>query len=844
MAETKYEFDDPKAAFAEAEKRIQFALETGAKRLSLRNLNLVKLPASLLGLKKHLEFLEASRNKITKLEKWFGKMLELYHLDIADNQLTILPECLKQLTKLQHLDVGGNRLVVLPAWLGDFANLKSLFIGYCRLKELPESLKRLPLQRLFVHWNDGLGIPNEVLGPVQWEVSASNPAVSPADILDYYFRTRGGARPLNEAKLILLGRGDAGKTCLVNRLVHDRFEATDMTRGIVITQWPVTTGRDTVRLHAWDFGGQEILHATHQFFLTDRSLYLIVLDGRRSTEDEDADYWLKFVKNFGTSPPPVGKTSGETSPAIVVLNKFEAQPFQVNRSALLEKYPFIRAFVETDCKPRKNEGIAGLRREIESALAAITHVGSYFPAGWFQIKERLAEMKKPFISFADYRKLCAGLGENDAQAQERLAGFLNALGIALNYREDPQLREETVLNPRWITEGVYQIITSKSLAERQGGLQLSDLGRILPKKAYPARMHGFLIELMRKFELCFPFHDDPAEQRYLVPELLGKEEPVAKEPFLPCDCLNFRYDYRLMPEGLLPRFITRTHTMSEPTERWRTGVVLRWEGCRALVKADKQERQVLVRVLGEPEKRRRLLGVIRENFDQIHADVEEFKPTEWVALEGHPENWISYSKLETFEQYRKPEFEEPVDLQLVTVNVNDLLAKSDVRGPEQRRDVREGTTRPLKVFLSYSHKNEKWRAKLEPYLNLLEREGLIKVSFDLRIVPGQEWHAEIQELLKAADLYLFLVSVDLITSDYVLTHELPIAMERHESRLAAVVPVIVEPCTWKASFGKFQVLPTAGRPISDWKPHGHGCHDVEKGLRKTIAEVRKLLGRV
>src|SRR5437762_9784435 len=105
-----------------------------------------------------------------------------------------------------------------------------------------------------------------------------------------------------------------------------------------------------------------------------------------------------------------------------------------------------------------------------------------------------------------------------------------------------------------------------------------------------------------------------------------------------------------MPGGLLPRFITRTHTMSEPSERWRTGVVLRWEGCRALVKADKEERQVLVRVLGAQEKRRRLLAVIRENFDQIHAEMKEFKPSEWVALEGHPEEWMSFGELEKLEK--------------------------------------------------------------------------------------------------------------------------------------------------------------------------------------------------
>ena len=65
------------------------------------------------------------------------------------------------------------------------------------------------------------------------------------------------------------------------------------TEGINITQWPVSlhNGED-VRLHIWDFGGQEIMHSTHQFFLTQRSLYLLVLNGRQGHEDADADYWL------------------------------------------------------------------------------------------------------------------------------------------------------------------------------------------------------------------------------------------------------------------------------------------------------------------------------------------------------------------------------------------------------------------------------------------------------------------------------------------------------------------------------------------------------------------------
>ena len=95
------------------------------------------------------------------------------------------------------------------------------------------------------------------------------------------------------------------------------------TEGIRITNWSLPVGKDTFRLNVWDFGGQEIMHATHQFFMTERSLYLLVLNGREGGEDLDAEYWLKHVQSFG------GK-----SPVIVVLNKIAQQPFDLNYKSL------------------------------------------------------------------------------------------------------------------------------------------------------------------------------------------------------------------------------------------------------------------------------------------------------------------------------------------------------------------------------------------------------------------------------------------------------------------------------------------------------------------------------
>jgi len=323
---------------------------------------------------------------------------------------------------------------------------------------------------------------------------------------------------------------------------------------------------------------------------------------------------------------------------------------------------------------------------------------------------------------------------------------------------------------------------------------------------------------------------------------LGKEEPALKETFPPGECLNFRYDYRLMPEGLLPRFITRTHTMSEPSERWRTGVVLRWEGCRALVKADKQERQVLVRVLGEPEKRRRLLAVIRGNFDQIHAEMKEFKPTEWLALEGHPGVWLSVQELEIFEQQEISSVPKTLGREVVEVEVSKELDKTDVPRARRIDSDRLSDPHPLKLFISYAHQDEKWRVRLKPNLELLQREGLIEIWSDRQIVPGSKWDEEIQRKLGEAELYMFLMSTHLLSSNYVREKELPAALKRYAEKKAGFVPVVVQRCSWKQYVGEIQGLPTGGKPVSDWRPFDNACFDVEEGLRKTIAEVPNMLG--
>jgi internalin A len=635
-------------------------------------------------------------------------------------------------------------------------------------------------------------------------------------------RPRTEKRPLNEGKLILVGRGEVGKTSLVRRLVENGFNGDESkTQGINITSWSLSHLADTFRLNIWDFGGQEIMHATHQFFMTERSLYLLVLNGREGGEDVDAEYWLKHIESFG----------GE-SPVIVVQNKIAQHPFDLNYRGLQARYPQIRGFIKTDCQDQS--GLPRLRELIESVVSGMPEVRMRFPADWFTVKERMESMDHEYIGYQRFVDLCTEAGIEDESNRDTLGFVLHCLGIALNYRDDSRLHETSVLKPEWVTHGIYNILNAKKLAERQGELQLMDLRQLLPNKRYPFDKHLFLLELMRKFSLCFPFQDEA--DRYLVPELLGKEEPEEVAQFQPETCLNFEYHYGLLPEGLLPRFIVRTHTLSRGQERWRSGVVLSYEDCKGLIKAEPIERRIVVRVRGgDAGSRKNLLAIIRYDLDRIHDEFKDRLDAQAkVPLAEFPTFSVDYKKLVAFERQGVKDFPEFIGQQVISVHVNELLNGVDFK--EQRDDSLDALNRAKSVFFSYSHKDEQLRDELETHLKLLQRQRIISTWHDRKILSGKEWDREIDSQIERAAIILLLISADFIASDYCWDKEVKRALERHAAKEATVVPVLLRTCDWKeAPFGKLQGLPTGMTAVTAWPDRDAAWTDIATGIR-AIAE--------
>jgi len=787
--------------------------------------NLTSLPEAI-GKLTQLQTLDISRNNLASLPEFIGNLTQLQTLYISGNNLASLPEAIGKLTQLQTLAISGNNLTSLPETVGNLVNLTLLYLDENRLRALPGSLRGLKnLQQLYLHGNDKLGLPKEVLGKAWNDFSSEASPGNLAEILDYYFRTRGEARPLNEAKLILIGRGGVGKTSIVNRLVHGRFGREKKTEGINITGWPVRLGEgEEVRLNVWDFGGQEIMHSTHQFFLTERSLYLIVVSGREGRAEEDAEYWLRYVESFGAD-----------SPAVVVLNKSSEHPADVNRRALQQKFPFIREFVKTDCKDET--GLEELRRAVEHEADRLDGLRDKFPANWFGIKDRLARMRKSYLSFAQYQRECARLGEEDPEAQKRLATYLHRLGIALNYRDHARLQDTHVLNPHWVTDGIYKIINSRRLEEQKGLIRLADLSDILDARKYPPDMHPFILELMKKFELCFGFPDD--ESQFLIPQLLDVQEPDETAAFDPARCLNFQYHYPILPEGVLPRFIVRTHSLSEGLSRWRTGAILAFEGCRALVKADVQDKRVFVSVSGPARGRRRLLAVIRSDFERIHGDIRNLRPQEMVPLPEAPDEFVSYQDLETMEREGVTTFTKVVAGRVLELHVRVLLDGVDLEEARRRDRGVDLHERPVRLFYSYSRRDEALRNQLETHLKILQQRRLIDSWKDRNIEAGDDWRRQIDVNLERAQIILLLVSADFIASDYCREVEMKFALEREREGKVVVIPVVLRDVNLRgAEFAYLQRLPKDGKAVTLWRNRDTAWRNVSEGIEKVAVRLR------
>ena len=782
--------------------------------LNLSRNQLTALPESL-GQLTQLQTLVAFRNRLTALPESLGSMGQLQELSLSDNPIESLPttiralsglrsltlgqtglgqltDALGELTDLEYLVLSCTPLTHLPDWIGELKRLKALDLsnstpvllewasdharwtgqpqaGGRSLTELPDSMKQLTsLKQLYLHGNKALGIPPEILGPPFHETELTGGQEYPADpraILDWYFHSRAEpAQRLNEAKMLLVGQGGVGKTSLVHYLIHNKpcNPGELPTEGINIDDWDVQGKRgadgrfERVNVHIWDFGGQEIMHATHQFFLTRRSLYLLVIDARAGEKESNIHYWLKIIQSYGGD-----------SPVLVVVNKCDQHPHELNETRLMRDYPNIRGFIQTSCST--GQGIAELRREIGKHVRRLPHVFDELPVSYFAVKaelERTAQ-EKNHIPIDDYRVICRAHSVEKPESQDRLIRFLHDLGVVLNFQdpEDPYAQNDPfVLNPEWVTGGVYAIVNDKELkAKRDGLLNPQKLAAVLNAlDGYPKNRHDFIVRKMMQFELAYQI-DHGKEAHWLIPELLDPKEPKNLD-WKPDESLNFQYAYPVLPAGVICRFIVRMHQHVDRERSWRSGTVLNIDGNTVLVRGDTDKNKAFIAVQGAIRQRKERLAIVRDAFRYVHSTIPALGPKEEVPLPDKPDVVVPYDHLLKLEELGEGTCV-PVGADK-RYSVEELLNGVDsTRYQRERRrrmqkERREMGTRH--VFVSYCHDNRDDVARL---VEELENEGE-PAWWDEDILGGLDWKEAIRDAMKNAYAIVVCLSPELTDERY------------------------------------------------------------------------------
>jgi internalin A len=607
---------------------------TNLIRLDLWSNQLTSLPSEITSLS-NLANLDLSDNPLTSLPPEIATLTNLTSLNLSDNPLTgLLPE-ITSLTKLTSLDLSRNQLTSLPPEIISLTNLTSLDLSKNHLTSLPPEIAKLTnLINLDLSRNQ-LPIPPETL-------ANSN------DVKAIFAALVGlvSGERLNEAKMLVVGDGRVGKSSVVEQLLYGTFNPKkETTLGVEINdemkvvQSEVEDEGEPVKLNIWDFGGQEIQHSTHQFFLTTRSLYLLVVDARKGDQFSNIEYWLKLIESFGGD-----------SPIIIVINQIDQligqHPLNLDRKALQDKYN-IRDFIETSCPT--SEGIPALKAAIAREIGQLKHVHDIWPREWLAIKQRLKDMHADYIPVENYLEICGEENLHDKDLCMSLLEQFHILGTVIRFPGDMQ-----VLNPRWVTQGVYGLLTSTQLVKTQGQFDLNNVGQILAgvphaKDRYPSHTHRRLIDVMKHFELCFEFTDRPGH--YLIPRRLQDNE--LDITWDETDALKFQYHYETLPDAVISRFIVHMNQHIQQQYYWKNGVFLHSRENRAKIKADLVDRKISISVIGKEQTRRAFLAVIRSAFDEINSNFKiEIK--QMIPVPGFAHVLVSYQDLLVYEEMNEP----------------------------------------------------------------------------------------------------------------------------------------------------------------------------------------------
>lgn len=762
----------------------------------------------------------------------------LTRLGLPFNDLADLPESIGRARNLKILELYGNRLTQVPACVWQLEELGTLDLSMNPIAEIPADILRL--ERL-----TDLRLDTGYLVAPPPEVAANG-----IEAIKRYWsqKLEAGVDYLAEAKLLIVGESGAGKTSLAKKILDPGY-ALDAdegsTEGINVLAWQFPAGirvrdedgerviQQDFRVNIWDFGGQEIYHSTHQFFLTKRSVYALVTDERK--EDTDFEYWLEVVNLLSGG-----------SPLVIVQNRKQGRQQGIDVGVLRQRYPNLCGTVAVDLADNSGleAAVARIRRELEQ----LPHIGTSLPKTWRDVRVALEADPRNHIPAGEFFEICRSNGFTDREDMRQLGGYLHDLGICLFFQDDALLSKTVILKPEWGTGAVYRVLDDPEIARSLGVFRRIDLRRIWSDAVYEP-MQDELLQLMVRFGLCFGV---PGSDTFIAPQLLTSSQPAYH--WDETGNLVLTYEYEVMPKGIVRRLIVALHDLIAPGDfLWRNGAVFEYDASRAEVAEQYRRRLLSVRIRGGDP--RVLLGMIDHELGLIHRSypgikVERFMPCNCprCATSGEP-GTFKVSELMDFARTGDPiqcrasrRLLDP--LTLLNALYRDL---PDQARTESRRDA------PVQaeVFISYKWGGDS-EALVDEIQGRLEERGIL-VTRDKSEVRYRDSIEQFMRRIGAGKCVIVILSQAYLESKYCMFELTEIAS--HPEFASRVYPVVMpdaaifDPISrigyikyWE---GKQAALDQAMRGVGQEYLQGIREElDLYAKIRTTIAGIMKVLAEM
>ncbi len=482
-------------------------------------------------------------------------------------------------------------------------------------------------------------------------------------------------------------------------------------------------------MNIWDFGGQEIYHATHQFFLTKRSLYTLVIDTRK--EDTDFYYWLNIVELLS-----------DNSPLLIIKNEKQDREREINERGLRGQFTNLEKTLATNLKT--NRGLADILTQVKHYITNLPHVGDKLPKTWTQVREVLEQDGRNYIRLKEYLRICQDNGIRKRKYKLQLSGYLHDLGVCLHFQDDLLLNrtlrlrsgQAVILKPEWVTAAVYKVLDNQTVRRNWGKFTKQDLATIWKSEEYE-NAQDELLQLMIKFKLCYQIPNTKAT--YIAPQLLKENQP--KYNWGTTNNLILRYTYEFMPKGIITQFIVAMHKHIWQQEYvWKSGVILEKDETFAEVIEYYGKREIKIRVVGKYK--RDLLHEVTLELDKIHDSYQRLKYNKLIPCNceqcqnNQDPHFYKYNKLRERIAYNQLEIQcdnppyNTVQVLSLIDDPMDLRKSIEDEDERKRKEDQEYSKEVIQVTINNVNKQEgdKMERKIEISNSTVNNSNLGDVS--------------------------------------------------------------------------------------------------------------------